>query len=72
MITDWEIFIPIPSTKHLRYLQENAGAVGIKPSKEGDARVRRIIKSVGGSKGARYPDAHLAICFGDSPEIDRK
>lgn len=62
-------FIPIPGTKNIRYLQENAGAVNVKLSIEDETRIRTMIESVGGTKGARYPDAHLSMCFGDSPEL---
>ncbi len=62
-------FIPIPGTKHVKYLKENADAINIEFSKEDDERIRMIIESVGGSKGARYPGAFLSMCFGDSPEL---
>ena len=62
-------FIPIPRTRHVKYLKENAAAVNIEFSKEDDERVRKTIESVGGAKGARYPDAFLSSCFSDSPEL---
>ncbi|KAF2460330.1 aldo-keto reductase [Lineolata rhizophorae] len=62
-------FIPIPGTKHVKYLKENAGALNVELSKEDDARIRKTIESVGGSKGARYPEPFLSHCFGDSPEL---
>ncbi|KAI0015977.1 aldo-keto reductase [Xylariomycetidae sp. FL0641] len=65
-----EDIIPIPGTKHVKYLEENAKAVEVKLSKEEEAKIRQVIESVGGSKGARYPPAVLAGTFGDSPELE--
>lgn len=62
-------FIPIPGTKHVKYLKDNAGAVNVDFSSEDDSRVRMAIDSVGGSKGGRYPEAYLHQCFGDTPEL---
>ena len=62
-------FIPIPGTKRTKYLEENVDAINVKLSKEDEAAIRKAIESVGGSKGARYPEAMLAKCFGDSPEL---
>lgn len=61
--------IPIPGTKRVKYLEENAKASDITLSSDEQQRVRRAIESVGGTKGARYPPAMLAKCFGDSPEL---
>jgi diketogulonate reductase-like aldo/keto reductase len=63
-------FIPLPGTKHVKYLLENAEAANVVLSKEDDERIRKVIESVGGTKGARYPDASLSSLFGDSPELD--
>lgn len=64
-----EDFIPIPGTKHIKYLKENADAVKIEFSGADDKRIRKTIESVGGSKGARYPEPFLSQCFGESPEL---
>ncbi|KAK5144196.1 hypothetical protein LTR32_003837 [Rachicladosporium monterosium] len=61
-------FLPIPGTKRVKYLLENAEATNIKLSKEEEANIRKAIDSVGGTKGERYPAAMMAKCFGDSPE----
>lgn len=61
--------IPIPGTKRVKYLEENAGAVHVQLSKEEEAKIRQAIDSVGGSKGARYPEGFMAVCFGDSVEL---
>ena len=63
-------FIPIPGTKRVKYLEENAKAVNVELSKEEETKIREAINSVGGSKGERYPPAMLSKCFGDSPELD--
>ncbi|KAF2246306.1 Aldo/keto reductase [Trematosphaeria pertusa] len=65
-------FIPIPGTKHINYLKENADAVNVTFSKEDEERVRAIIDSIGGAKGARYPPAFQSACFGDSPELENE
>ena len=65
----WVDFIPLPGTKHVKYLMENAGAVDVVLSKEDDERIRKVIESVGGTKGARYPEATMSSLFGDSPEL---
>ncbi|CAI6336843.1 unnamed protein product [Periconia digitata] len=62
-------FIPIPGTKHMKYLLDNAGAVHIKFTKEDEQRVRDGLDAIGGAKGARYPESILSTCFVDSPEI---
>lgn len=64
-------FIPIPGTKRIKYLGENAGAVKVQLSKEDETKIRKAIESVGGSKGARYPPAMMSKCFGDSPELTK-
>lgn len=69
VLAQGEDFIPIPGTKRVKYLEENAGAVDVKLSAEDDKRIRQAIESVGGTKGARYPPAMLAQCFGDTPEL---
>ncbi|KAF3761741.1 Aldo/keto reductase [Cryphonectria parasitica EP155] len=65
-----EDVIPIPGTKRVKYLEENANAVNVQLSKEDEAKIRKAIESVGGSKGARYPEAMMDRCFGDSVELE--
>lgn len=62
-------FIPLPGTKHVKYLLENAEAVNVVLSKQDDERIRKVIDGVGGTKGARYSDALISSLFGDSPEL---
>lgn len=60
-------FIPIPGTKRVKYLEENAHAVLVEPTEAEKKEIRADIDKVGGGKGERYPAAMLAHCFGDSP-----
>lgn len=69
VLAQGEDFIPIPGTKRVKYLEENAKAIDVKLSSEDDKEFRKAIESVGGSKGQRYPPALMAVLFGDSPEI---
>jgi len=62
-------FIPIPGTKRVKYLEENAKATDVTLSKEDEQEIRKEIEKVGGGKGERYPAAMMAKCFGDSPEL---
>ncbi|KAI0471002.1 aldo-keto reductase [Xylariaceae sp. FL0804] len=70
VLAQGEDFIPIPGTKRLKYLEENAGGAHVSLTKEDDAKIRSAIDSVGGSKGARYPQAMMSVLFGDSPELE--
>lgn len=69
VLAQGEDFIPIPGTKRVKYLEENAKAVDIKLTAEEEKKFRQAVESVGGGKGARYPPAMMAKCFGDSPEL---
>ncbi|KAF9736465.1 hypothetical protein PMIN06_011539 [Paraphaeosphaeria minitans] len=66
-----EDVIPIPGTKRVKYLEENAAAAEIALSGDEEKRIRQAIESVGGSKGSRYPPGMMARCFGDSPALKR-
>lgn len=63
-------FIPIPGTKRVEYLIENAEVVRVKFTEEDEKRVRNRFDAVGGAKGSRYPEAYLASCFADSPKLE--
>lgn len=62
--------IPIPGTKRVKYLEDNAAAVNVHLSKDEEAKIRKAVESVGGAKGTRQPPALLAQCFADSPELE--
>jgi len=64
-------FIPIPGTKRVKYLQENAEAVNVKISDQEMTEIRKAIEAIGGMQGERYPAAMMAACFGDSPELSK-
>lgn len=72
VLAQGEDFIPIPGTKRVKYLEENAAAVDVKLSDEDVKQLRKEIEKVGGSKGERYPAAMMSKCFGDSPELPSK
>jgi len=63
-------FLPIPGTKRVKYLEENAKAVDVKLTKDEEAKIRQAIEKAGGSKGARYGAAMIDKCFGDSRELN--
>jgi len=69
LMTFSDDIIPIPGTKRLKYLEDNAKSIDVKLTQEEEAEIRKTIDSVGGSKGARYPPAMMAALFGDSPEL---
>lgn len=64
-------FIPIPGTKRVKYLQENAKAADVKITEAEMAEIRTAIDKVGGMQGARYPEALMGACFGDSPVVSK-
>jgi aryl-alcohol dehydrogenase-like predicted oxidoreductase len=67
-----EDFITIPGTKRVKYLEENAKAnTDVKLSDAEIKEIRTEIEKAGGGKGARYPPAMMAKCFGDSPELPK-
>lgn len=72
VLAQGEDFIPIPGTKRVKYLEENAKAVDVKLSPEEVKEIRAEIERVGGGKGDRYPPAMMSKCFGDSPELTSK
>lgn len=69
VLAQGEDFIPIPGTKRVKYLEENAKAAEVELSAAEDKEIRAAIEKAGGSKGARYPPAMMSKCFGDSPEV---
>ena len=72
VLAQGEDFIPIPGTKRVKYLEENAKAVEVHLSDAEVQEIRKEIEKVGGGKGERYPPALMARCFGDSPELPSK
>jgi aryl-alcohol dehydrogenase-like predicted oxidoreductase len=55
--------VPIPGTKRRKYLEENAGAVEVKLTKEDLRRIDEVFPPEAAS-GARYPEHMLALVNG--------
>jgi aryl-alcohol dehydrogenase-like predicted oxidoreductase len=72
VLAQGEDFIPIPGTKRVKYLEENAAAINVKLSDDEVKAVRNEIQKIGGVKGARYPPGMIERCFADSPELPSK
>lgn len=53
-----EDIVPIPGTKRIKYLEENAGAVKVKLSKQDMEEIEEVIPSEA-IAGARYPEAGM-------------
>ena len=62
--------IPIPGTKHVQWLEENAKGVHVEFTREDEERVRAIMKNFGGVKGERYPEAYMKMSFADTVELE--
>lgn len=52
--------VPIPGTKHRRYLEENAGALDVRLSRSDLARIEEVAPK-GIAAGPRYPDAMMSF-----------
>lgn len=61
--------IPIPGTKRVKYLEENAQAAHVKLSESETSQIRAAIDKAGGGKGDRYPPQMMKTLFSDSPEL---
>jgi len=55
VLAQWEGIIPIPGTKKIKYLEENAAAVNLKFS-ESELKKISELAPLGFTKGARYPE----------------
>lgn len=55
--------VPIPGTKHRKYLEDNVGALEVKLSAEDLRRIEEIFPS-GAAAGQRYPEHMMAIVNG--------
>ena len=53
-----EDILPIPGTKHIARLEENAGAARVKLSADDVARIDEAMPP-GAAAGSRYPDAQM-------------
>ncbi len=52
--------VPIPGTKHKKYLEENVGAMGVKLSAEELRRLERVFPH-GAAAGTRYPEQMMHL-----------
>ncbi|SRR5713226_4367244 len=52
--------VPIPGTKHRKYLEENVAAVGITLTREDLARIEEVTPK-GVAAGERYADADMSV-----------
>ncbi len=59
VLAKWEGIIPIPGTKRIKYLEENAAAVSVKLS-ESDLKKIDEIAPWGFTKGPRYPEQAMS------------
>jgi aryl-alcohol dehydrogenase-like predicted oxidoreductase len=58
LLAQGEDIIPIPGTKRVKYLEENAGAVNVKLSPQDLVRIDQAIP-VGAAAGLRYPEGGM-------------
>ncbi|KAF9556604.1 Aldo/keto reductase [Agrocybe pediades] len=72
LLAQGDDIIPIPGTRKIKYLKENAEALKIKLSAEEIAEIREmsvIVDTAGG--GDRYPEAtSMQLLFADTPELN--
>lgn len=68
LLKQGEDVIPIPGTKKIKYLEENAGALDVTLSAEEEKTIRALIEKVEVA-GARYPEGMGSALFADSPEL---
>jgi len=53
VLAQGELFLTIPGTKRVKYLEENSGALGVEITKEDDQSIREVIKQIQ-IQGTRY------------------
>jgi aryl-alcohol dehydrogenase-like predicted oxidoreductase len=53
--------VPIPGTKHLKYLEENVGALDVKLTPEDDLRRLEEVFPHGAAAGTRYPEQMMHL-----------
>ncbi|KAL0483903.1 aldo-keto reductase [Acrasis kona] len=59
---------PVPGTKRVKYLEENASATKIKLSEEEKSEIRKLSEATE-VRGERYPGMLMDACFADSPPL---
>ena len=63
--------LPIPGTKKVKYLEENMGALKVELG-EGELKEIRVAVEGCVTAGDRYPGVMAKLCFGDTPELEKK
>jgi aryl-alcohol dehydrogenase-like predicted oxidoreductase len=63
VLAQGEDVVPIPGTKHRKYLEENVAAVDVKLSREELARIEEVFP-VDAAAGERYPEQMMALVNG--------
>lgn len=67
LLKQGEDVIPIPGTKHVKYLENNMAALGIELSDEEEAEIRAIVDTTPVTGGA-LPDAFRSFIFRDTKQ----
>jgi len=63
VLAQGEDIVPIPGTKRRRYLQENAGALGVRLTRDDLRRIDEVFP-FGAAAGHRYPEHMMALVNG--------
>lgn len=61
--------VPIPGTRHVKYLNENLGALALKLTPADIAEVRRLAEGADKSLGDRYPPGMMQLVLVDTPPL---
>ena len=57
------------STKKIKYLEENMGALDVKLTKEENQTIRDAVENAGETSGPRYHDNMMKVVFMDTPPL---
>lgn len=68
LLAQWDMIIPIPGTKRVKYFEENMGALDVKLSSEEVQELRDIISKVE-IHGDRYPPGWSRTLFADTAPL---
>jgi aryl-alcohol dehydrogenase-like predicted oxidoreductase len=58
----------VRSTKKIKYLDENVGAIHVQLTKEENDEIRKVVEAAEVS-GPRYPEAFEASLYAETPEL---
>jgi aryl-alcohol dehydrogenase-like predicted oxidoreductase len=65
LLRQWDMVIPIPGTKRVKYYDENMGALKLEISDDDDKEIREVI-SKASVTGDRYPPGWSVSLFADT------